>query len=874
MANEVRIEVTSRDRSGPGFQSARRNADELGSSTQRIGEIAAGVVTSQVFEQIADGASRAFTSTVAASSNLSESVNAVGVVFGEQGDKVLQWGEDNASAYGLSKRAFNEAVVPMGALLKNTGLDMDTVSAATMDLSARAGDMASVFNTDVNTALAAINAGLRGEADPLEQFGVGLNAAAVEARALADTGKSVASELTDQEKVMARVNLILEQTADLEGDAIKTGEDYAGSVRRRQAATEDFQATVGDSLTPALAALNTILSATLGWLEGLPEPLLAVIGAFLGLAGLAGKLAPVIMAVNVALQSTSISIRSVMLALGPIGLAIAGVTALMSLFSGDTEEADQTVQAYADTLDQATGSITDATREMAFLELQESGLIDKAEELGISTRDLVDAFLGEEEAARRVRDQLDGVIEAGTDTVEVFQRGADGGSYFKTVLNDDAKAAQELKDSLVRGNDTIDEAREKIRQAGDAGVITADQMDVLTDAVEAGLESWRKGLSGFSNAVGDYNSLLSDAEEKEKERAQTVADQTSDATDSWEDHVGDVTVSIDDLIAKQEEQITAMEDWADNIAALAQEGIDEGFLQELIDAGPESAGLVQTLVDAPKKKRDEYVKNWAKTSGDGMEAFAETLANAQPQLERIARVGGEKTADKIRAGLINGAPTVEAAAVRIGKLVVRDFNGEIRHLADLKPALSRTHVNQEKAYLSRSFPTKDVPIRPRRNSMAGTYVNRWLNNISRSRDSRIDAERGYDNASWWLQNIARNRVVRVDSYYGRIIGNRPEYASGGVVGARRGMQGGGMSGATEVLVGEHRPEVVELPFGSRVIPSVDQASDRGQSWAGGPAKVELVIDSSGSRLDDLLLEVLRNSIRVRGGNVQTVLGRR
>ena len=33
------------------------------------------------------------------------------------------------------------------------------------------------------------------------------------------------------------------------------------------------------------------------------------------------------------------------------------------------------------------------------------------------------------------------------------------------------------------------------------------------------------------------------------------------------------------------------------------------------------------------------------------------------------------------------------------------------------------------------------------------------------------------------------------------------------------------------------------------------------------------IDSSGSRLDDLIVELLRKAIRAQGGNVQLVLGR-
>jgi hypothetical protein len=113
-------------------------------------------------------------------------------------------------------------------------------------------------------------------------------------------------------------------------------------------------------------------------------------------------------------------------------------------------------------------------------------------------------------------------------------------------------------------------------------------------------------------------------------------------------------------------------------------------------------------------------------------------------------------------------------------------------------------------------------------------------------------------------NIRINQFTGTTQFGGQI-------ATGGIIGAERGMQGGGISGASSrILVGEHRPEVVELPVGSRVIPSVDQAVDRGQNGGGGSVVLEL--HSGGTRLDDLLLEVLRQSIRVKGGNVQVVLG--
>src|SRR3970040_1753858 len=64
------------------------------------------------------------------------------------------------------------------------GINTNLGTIGTLALSAAAEDARSHFNPDVNDALAAIQAGLRGEADPLERFGVRLSQAAVKAKAL------------------------------------------------------------------------------------------------------------------------------------------------------------------------------------------------------------------------------------------------------------------------------------------------------------------------------------------------------------------------------------------------------------------------------------------------------------------------------------------------------------------------------------------------------------------------------------------------------------------------------------------------------------------------------------------------------------------
>jgi len=78
-------------------------------------------------------------------------------------------------------------------------------------------------------------------------------------------------------------------------------------------------------------------------------------------------------------------------------------------------------------------------------------------------------------------------------------------------------------------------------------------------------------------------------------------------------------------------------------------------------------------------------------------------------------------------------------------------------------------------------------------------------------------------------------------------------------------------GSGWAVVGERGRELIKMAPGSTVIPNGQTEAMLGGGGGGGRTVIEL--RSSGSRVDDMLVELLRNAIRVRGGNVQLVLGR-
>jgi hypothetical protein len=247
------------------------------------------------FEKLHKGAMIASTAIVAGvgaaskkaisdASALSESVNAVNVVFGDASDKIAAFGKTSSSSVGMSQRAFNELATKTGSLLQNFGYSADDAADSTIKLADRAADMASVFNTDVDSAMAAIEAGLRGQNEQLLNYGVSIDASTVKAKAL-EMGLADATGAIDaQAEALAVEALIMEQTAAIAGDFDNTSGQLANSQRTLQADVENLSAQFGTALLPVMESVVAVLSSVVAWMSENSATVTTAIGVITALA--------------------------------------------------------------------------------------------------------------------------------------------------------------------------------------------------------------------------------------------------------------------------------------------------------------------------------------------------------------------------------------------------------------------------------------------------------------------------------------------------------------------------------------------------------------------------------------------------------------
>ena len=312
MANIVEIIINAVDKTSGPIDGVNSKLKNLGTTLTKTGAAMTAGVTLPL--------ALLGRSAINAASDLEESQNAVNQIFGESAEVIHQFGATSAETIGLATSEFNALSIVTASLLRNVGLSEDEVAGQTINLAQRAADMASVFNTDVDQAMQAIEAGLRGQTEPLTQYGVKLMQADINAKALAMGLAETTGELTQQDKAMAALELIFEQTAATAGDFINTSDQFANSQRILAAQVKDVSAEFGQALMPLLVELLPMITDAVKWFSDLSPEVKKVIVVVAGLVAGIGPLLAII--------GTTITIVTTLAA--TLGLPVIAVVAIIA----------------------------------------------------------------------------------------------------------------------------------------------------------------------------------------------------------------------------------------------------------------------------------------------------------------------------------------------------------------------------------------------------------------------------------------------------------------------------------------------------------------------------------------------------------------
>ncbi|MCX7491467.1 hypothetical protein OS127_02845 [Corynebacterium sp. P6129] len=321
---------------------AKESATTMGASIAKAAE------KYKIHAAVAGGALLALgKSSVDYASEAEQSYGAVESVFSAHAAGIVDQSKRAAEAVGLSGREYRELAAQTGAMMSNMGLPMDEVADKTQNLIGVASDLSATFGGSTKDALEAVNALLRGEADPIEKYGVSIKKSDINARLAAEGLDKLEGSAAKTAETQMLLKMLTEQTSAAQGQFGRETDTAAHKQQVMKAKIDDAREAIGTGLLPIMATFSDVAAKLAQVVGEHPKIFTALAGAAAALAGsvvVLGTIAPIFTAISVAAGAAGVSMGAYVAAqaaaIAPIAAVVAAIAAVVGalyLFFTKTE---------------------------------------------------------------------------------------------------------------------------------------------------------------------------------------------------------------------------------------------------------------------------------------------------------------------------------------------------------------------------------------------------------------------------------------------------------------------------------------------------------------------------------------------------------
>jgi hypothetical protein len=515
------------------------------------------------------GVAAAGYSVVNAASDLNESISKSNVVFGSSAKAIEAWSKTAAQSLGLSQTAALEAASNFAILGTSAGLTGADLAGFSTDLTGLAADLASFNNTSVDEAITALAAGLRGESEPLRKYGVLLDAATVEAKALEMNIGKTSKEITNQDKVLARNALILEATTLQQGDFARTADGAANQQRILAAEVENSRAAIGEGLLPAYKDLLAVLVNVADW-AGKNSTTVRNLGVAVGV------LSAAVIGLNIAFKVATISVQAftivaAALRLGYLTLAAATGSAAAAQALAELTYKNSRVAAILYTIALAAQNVVTIALTGGVKALTIALLSNPFTAVAVAAAALVTVLYKLYNNAKAVREESEALAGALTATQKETE--ADVKSAKRHV---DARRGQtKATNDLTVATDTGAGASKKATKAAEAEARAAE-------AAAKAKEEQEKRLRTFTTELQRVQGELNATKTAQENYAQSVKDSITNLVDFQDAFADKGEGSFIDSLRKQAD---AAQNFGGKITQLLGAGLNRTSIDNILQAG-------------------------------------------------------------------------------------------------------------------------------------------------------------------------------------------------------------------------------------------------------------------------------------------------
>lgn len=169
----------------------------------------------------------------------------------------------------------------------------------------------------------------------------------------------------------------------------------------------------------------------------------------------------------------------------------------------------------------------------------------------------------------------------------------------------------DLTETAIKGS--VDLSKNMKENTDRTSNTVLEQSNVLRQAA-AQFKDYVMVVNGETyNISQDTYDKIQELSDKYQEAINSQADSIRGSLDLFSEFNGGAETSSQELINNLWNNAAELDNWAENIASLADKGINQGLLNELEAAGPSSANKVKALTEMSDTELKNYSDKWAET---------------------------------------------------------------------------------------------------------------------------------------------------------------------------------------------------------------------------------------------------------------------
>lgn len=280
-----------------------------------------------------------FVAAVVQASRMEETMAKFNVVFGDSAESVKDWSDVFAERVGRSRQQIADFMASSQDLFVPLGFDPQKATELSKVVTGLAVDLASFNNMSDADAQRDLQAALTGSGEVMKKYGVIVSEAAVKQELL---NQGLDPKIaTNQQKVQARLNIILKGTTAAQGDAVRSGTSLANSWKRLQGNILNTFESIGTPLLSVTANVVNYVSKILvvvgSWIEQNKQFVLIAAGVVAAVIGIGTAVygIGIAMAVTAAIIGGAVSMMGFLATAMAVVVSVAGgvITAIAAVAS-------------------------------------------------------------------------------------------------------------------------------------------------------------------------------------------------------------------------------------------------------------------------------------------------------------------------------------------------------------------------------------------------------------------------------------------------------------------------------------------------------------------------------------------------------------